>query len=154
MKEQELLNDLINNLNEKDFDLEVWKERAIMLMNRIFGPQDSRIKRIQDLHADYSSWSLRDTSGRGALEACKKKAHQIIKAAVEELELFGLPEQNTPDEDQKLELLEDLLTVKEYKTLRSLLTDKSGNQDEKLMKFLAGLGQEKITTALVRLLRG
>lgn len=95
MKEQEkkyvkLLDKQIAKLSDNTFDLDAWKSSTIYLLTLIFGKEDPKIKEVEDLKIDYSSWALRDSgSGYKPIETCKKKGHEILEIAKDELELFG-----------------------------------------------------------------
>ncbi|MEQ8531325.1 MAG: hypothetical protein RIB86_05720, partial [Imperialibacter sp.] len=85
---------LEDKLNEKEFDLEAWKASAVSLFSRTFGATDPKIKQIHDLKIDYSSWALRDApSTYHPLDSCKKLGREVVLSAIDEIELFGLPEQ-------------------------------------------------------------
>ena len=112
-KEIEILKQQITKLSAKDFDLEAWKKYSIVLIARIFGDKSQKIKQIESIEYDYSSWALRDTSGSSSyMETCKKLGEEILKASINEIETFGLPEK-----DQKIE------TSKLYDSIISSLQD-------------------------------
>jgi hypothetical protein len=122
---------LEEKLSEKDFDLEAWKAAAIGLFSRTFGELDPKIKAIQQLKIDYSSWALRDApSTYHPIESCKKLGREILLAAIDEIELFGLPDQ---------------------KDLRKLLTEVYSEEEVKQMVELAGV--EKKEAELKKLLQ-
>ena len=76
-------------ISDKDFDLEAWKSSAIPLISRIFGERSGKVVQLESLKIDYSSWALRDApSNYQPLESCKRKAKEIIQAAIDEIELF------------------------------------------------------------------
>ena len=64
-KEISILKEQIERLNEKQFDLDSWKNQTVIFLERIFGKESSKVKLIRELHYDYSSWNLRDTTGAG-----------------------------------------------------------------------------------------
>ena len=99
-KEIQLLKTQIGKLNNKDFDLDAWKKSTIIILARIFGENNLKIKQIESIEYDYSSWSLRDTTGFNTyLDSCKKLGREILQASVDELETLGLPKTvDTPDE--------------------------------------------------------
>lgn len=88
-----LLKKQISKLEAVDFDLEAWKTSAITVLHRIFGESDSRSKQIDNLKIDYSSWALRDSSSNyNPVETAKLKGKEIINTAIDEIEIFGAPE--------------------------------------------------------------
>ena len=104
MKDQEkkyvqLLDKQIAKLSDDTFDLDAWKSSTVYILNLVFGKGDPKIKEVEDLKIDYSSWALRDSrSDYKPIETCKKKGHEILEIAKDELELFGItrPGQNGP----------------------------------------------------------
>lgn len=87
-----LLQSQIDKLDQPDFDLEAWKSSTTSVLTRVFGGSDVRIKQINELKIDYSSWALRDSNAQyKPVESCKRKGGEILKTAIEEIELFGLP---------------------------------------------------------------
>lgn len=91
-QEIQLLKTQIEKLKAKDFDLDAWKKYTIIILARIFGDNSQKIKQIESIEYDYSSWSLRDTTGSNTyLDSCKKLGREILQASVDELESLGLP---------------------------------------------------------------
>ena len=85
-----LLDKQIDKLSDKDFDLDAWKSSASYLLNMILGPEDLKIKEIDKLKIDYSSWALRDSSSTyKPVETCKKMGKEIMEMAKDELDLVG-----------------------------------------------------------------
>ncbi len=152
MKRQEidLLTEQINSLARKDFNLEAWKAHTIIILERIFGSESSKTEMVKDLKYDFSSWSLRDTSASGKEQSdpVKQLAKEILKAAIDELKLSGTPT-ITGKENEVWDILENELTGKEIKELKSLAKK---SDTEKIKLFLQHLGQEKTTTILTVLL--
>ena len=62
-------------------------------MQRVFGERDPRIKQVENLKIDYSSWALRDSNSHyKPVETAKLKGKEIMITAIEEIEIFGAPE--------------------------------------------------------------
>ncbi|RED98970.1 hypothetical protein [Marinoscillum furvescens] len=115
MKQQyiRLLNNQVEKLSAEDFDLEAWKSSTETVLTRIFGPEDPRIKQIQQLKIDYSSWALRDSNaGYQPIASCKSKGKELLITAIEELETFGVP-------TSQGQVLEEFFTASEIKILLS-----------------------------------
>ncbi len=139
-KEIAILKQQITKLNEKDFDLESWKKYSIVLIARIFGDKSQKIKQIESIEYDYSSWALRDTSGSSSyMETCKKLGEEILKASINEIETFGLPEQEKNIEtsqiyDSIISSLQDELKGYQFKEIISTIkSDKKPDVKKKLM---------------------
>jgi DNA-binding ferritin-like protein (Dps family) len=95
MKSQyiKLLKKQITKLEDESFDLEAWKTSAISVLQRIFGETDPRAKQIDNLKIDYSSWALRDSNANyKPVETAKLKGKEILNTAIDEIEIFGAPE--------------------------------------------------------------
>ena len=60
---KQVLANLLSDLESKTFEIEAWKQKATLLIKRIFGDNDPKLALIEELHYDFSSWSLRDSSG-------------------------------------------------------------------------------------------
>jgi hypothetical protein len=151
-KEIALLKEQAERLNDKQFDLESWKNQTVIFMERIFGKDSSRVKLIKELHYDYSSWNLRDTTGAGqSKDPVKFQARGIIEATIEELEKLGLPE-GKAESSRLMELLMDELTGRQMKEIENILQSENPDRQEHIAKILELLDKEKLANMLVRLL--
>ncbi|MEP1096721.1 MAG: hypothetical protein ABJG78_16510 [Cyclobacteriaceae bacterium] len=91
-----LLKKQIAKLDDEHFDLEAWKSSAISVLSRVFGKDDLRAEQIEQLKIDYSSWALRDSNANyKPVETAKLKGREILNTAVEEIEIFGAPENHS-----------------------------------------------------------
>lgn len=141
-KEITILRKQIERLGIKDFDLEAWKKFTIVMLARIFGDTSEKIRQIENIEYDYSSWSLRDTSGSSAyLDSCKKLGRKILEASIEELEAFGLPEKS--DEGDAffqiiIDALKDELKGSQFRDLKTIIlkTKKEEEMKEKVREIL------------------
>lgn len=160
MKEIKLLENQIQKLESKDFDLEAWKQYTVVLLARIFGDSNQKIKEIEKIEYDYSSWALRDTSGSSSyLETCKKLGKEILVASIDELTAFGPPDKNIATEDAVsidviVEALESELKVSQFKEI-GLIVNKNTDADkkrellsEKLKSFGASISDDLLTAIL------
>jgi len=138
-KEIKILQAQIDKLDEKEFDLEAWKKYTIIILDRIFGYNSQKVKQIESIEYDFSSWSLRDTSGSSSyLETCKKLGQEILEAAIEELKIFGLPEES-----------ED--TVELFNAIDSALNDElKGSQYKEIIKILTSLKKPASKNSLIQ----
>jgi hypothetical protein len=153
-KEISLLKEQIERLDEKKFDLDAWKNRTIIFLERIFGKDSPKLKMIKDLHYDYSSWSLRDTVAAGSArdkDPVRIQAKEILEAIISELENLGLPDQK--QEKLKIrELLEDELTGKQIKEIDAILNSEDQDKNKKITEILEGLNKESMVAIIVKLL--
>jgi len=153
-KEIALLKEQIERLGEEKFDLEAWKNRTVIFLERVFGKDSPRLKMIQNLHYDYSSWSLRDTFAGGSAkdkDPVRIQAKEILEATIAELESLGLP-QEKKDKAKVRELLEDELTGKQMKEIDALLMADDADKTEKIAAFLEPVGSETLAAVIAKLL--
>lgn len=153
-KEIDLLKEQIERLNQDKFELDAWKNRTLIFLERIFGKESPKLKMIQSLHYDYSSWSLRDTYASGSeknIDPVRIQAKEILEAILAELEALGVPGEKK--EQQKIrELIEDELTGKQLKELNALLTSDHENITESIAGILETLPKETLTAIIAKLL--
>ena len=153
-KEIALLKEQIARLDEKNFDLEAWKNHTIIFLERIFGKDNSKIKMIKELHYDYSSWSLRDTAAAGKTkdkDPVRMQADEILRATVAELERLGLPE-NKKEQEKIWELLQDELTGKQVKEIETLQKSEDSEKTKKIADILEKLEKENLALTIAKLL--
>ena len=153
-KQIAILREQLAKLDEKKFDLDAWKTHTLIFLERIFGKENSKLKLIQDLHYDYSSWSLRDTAAAGKTkdkDPVKMRAREILEATIAELETMGLPEEKK--EQQKVwELLHDELTGKQVKEIDALVKSDDKEKTRKIGEVLENLDKENLSLLIAKLL--
>jgi CO dehydrogenase/acetyl-CoA synthase alpha subunit len=153
-KEITLLKEQITRLDDKNFDLEAWKNHTVIFLERIFGKNSSKIKMIKDLHYDYSSWSLRDTAAAGKtkdIDPVRMQADEILRAALNELQSFGLP-QEISEKLKIWELLQDELTGKQVKEIEILMKSEISEKTKKITEILETIEKENLAKTLAKLL--
>jgi hypothetical protein len=149
-----LLQEQIERLKEKKFDLEAWKNHTIIFLERIFGKENSKLKMIKDLGYDYSSWNLRDTAAAGKTsdkDPVLLQAEEILTAAIIELKTLGLP-QTKKEKERIWDLLNDELTGKQLRALETLVKSEDADKNEKITNILEELEKEKLALILLKLL--
>jgi len=156
-KEIELIKKQIEKLADPSFDLKVWKSTTVMVFDRIFGKDSEKITQIQNINYDYSSWTLRDTSGASASEVVKKLGREILETAIQELEIFGLPEKKESTQigiSAIQSALEDNLRITQYRELLSIISENVQRSDrkKKLNEKLQTYGDETVREVLASLL--
>jgi len=153
-KQIELLQQQIEKLGHKNFDLTAWKTQTAILLARIFGEDSQKIKLIEKLDYEYNSWSLRDTSGHSAyLDSCKKLGREILEASVNEIEVLGTPT-GKMDISVVLDALNDELKGSQYKSLlKTLKLEMSNDEKNRLVhEIIREIGEESTRTILVSVL--
>ncbi len=147
-EEIKLLNEQITKLDSKDFDFEAWKKYSLLILTRIFGGNDVKVKQLKGIEFEFNSWSLRDASGNESYEeGSKKLAKEVITAAIDELNIYGLPEQrkagNNDISDELLTIILDEFKGSQVKELRKILNSKSNLTEKKrlIKELIEELGE-------------
>jgi len=135
-KEVHLLKKLIEKLDDKNFNLDAWKSSALIILARIFGENSQKLRQIEKIEYDYSSWSMRDTSGIPYLQTCKKLGRQVLETAILELETLGLPasevhETGSPETGPILRAFEEVLAASQFREIKAIL---QSNEDDEVIR--------------------
>jgi hypothetical protein len=152
-----VLQDQIEKLAAKDFDLNAWKNFTVLLLERIFGPGSKKIEAIQHIKYDMGSWVLRDETGyTNSMEACKKLGQEVLEEAIVELEAFGAPEEagDAIPFGIILDALQDELTGSQFREIRKALEEDKQTDDRKkiLETKLKGIGSESVYAIVANIL--
>ena len=134
-----LIHRQIEKLEVEEFNLEAWKASTVSILQRILGETDPRIKTIEKLTIDYSSWALRDATSRyNPEQTCKKKGKEILENLTEEIALLGLPNaKKSPDELLKNVLSnESIESIKEKKEVLKILKKEKKEALAKALQIL------------------
>jgi CRISPR/Cas system CSM-associated protein Csm2 small subunit len=157
IKAVEVLQNQIQKLNAKDFDLNAWKNFTTLLLERIFGRETKKIEAIQNIKYDKGSWVLRDETGyANSMEVCKKLGREILEEAILELETFGVPEISADQIDIQMIMtaLEDELTGTQFREIKKALTEEKKIEDKKkiLITKLKSYGPDTVYAIVANIL--
>ncbi len=149
-KETQFLNKQIEKLEAEDFDLEAWKSGTIVLLERLFGVDNQKIRQVEKIKYDQSSWALREAKGsKNMMETCKRQGKEILEIAKDELEYFGTPEevtdaQSAPFKTTIVQAMEQELKIAQYREVVQIIhADKPLDEKQKdLIDALNGYGHE------------
>jgi hypothetical protein len=136
-KEIKLLEQQIERLGAKDFNLDSWKNYTLIILSKIFGNDNEMCKKIEQIDFKFNSWSLRDASGNESYEEGKKRqAKEILQAAIDQLNIFGLPkkEDNEFTETQIKDLLQfllDELKGAQVKRLKNIISSNTSSEEKR-----------------------
>lgn len=135
-----LLNQSLEKIDAKDFDMESWKQYNIILLTRIFGKDNQKIKQLKNLENEYNSWSLRDAVGNKSYkEGTIKLAKEIINASIDEINAFGVPQLTNANIKMDLELILnsilDELKGSQVKNLKAILNSNESETEKKRRVF-------------------
>jgi hypothetical protein len=152
-----VLKDQIEKLEDKDFDLNAWKNFTTLLLERIFGQKTQKVAAIHKIKYDQGSWVLRDETGyTNSMEACKKLGREILEEAIVELEAFGAPEEtvNTIPFEVIQDALQDELTGSQFREIKKALEEERQIEDLKqiLVTKLKGFGSESVYAIVANIL--
>lgn len=153
-KEIKIIERQLERLAGRDFDLDAWKTQTILLLEPFLGENNPVLRRIANLHYDYSSWSLRDTVATTKskdADPVRVQAREILEALLEQIKTMGLP----PDGDRRAEMLEivaDELTGNKRKELEALLASSEPEKEQKVAALFAHLDKETLARLLSKLL--
>lgn len=153
-KEIALLQEQINKLHDKKFDLDAWKNSTSIYLERIFGKENSKSKMIAELAYDYSSWNLRDTAATGKTSEKDPviiQAEEIIAATIAELKTFGLPKPEY-EKEKLLVLLKDELTGKNIREIESLLHGNDTDRISKISEIIELTEKDRLVTIITKIL--
>jgi hypothetical protein len=157
IKAVEVIQNQIQKLNAKDFDLNAWKNFTILLLERIFGRETKKIESIQNIKYDKGSWVLRDETGyTNSIDACKKLGREILEEAILELETFGVPEISADQIDIQIIMtaLEDELTGTQFREIKKALTEEKKIEDKKkiIITKLKSYGSDTVYAIVANIL--
>lgn len=153
-KEIALLQEQIDKLHDKKFDLDAWKNSTLIYLERIFGKENPKLKMIRGLTYDYTSWNLRDTAATGKTSEKDPviiQAEEIMYATIAELKTFGLPKMNT-EKARLWELLKDELTGKNIREIENLLRGEDPERTIKITEIVATAGKERLAAIISQIL--
>jgi hypothetical protein len=154
-KKISLLKKQIIKLDNSDFDLEAWKSSTIIVLEKIFGASNQKIRQIEKIQLDFSSWSLRDSSGSlTKLDTCKKRGKEILEVCIDELESFGFQKEEETVPPAINQALEEHLTISQYKAIKEIMqSDQDKSEQKKLLKEkIEEMGKDKPLEILVEIL--
>jgi hypothetical protein len=134
--EIKLLTDQIEKLGSTDFDFDAWKKYSLLILTRIFGSNDPKVLQLNGIDFEFNSWSLRDASGNESYEeGSKKLAREVLTAAIDELNIYGLPksgkESTKGNTEEIVAIILDEFKGSQVKELRKILNSRSNMVEKK-----------------------
>lgn len=158
--EIKLLKKQIDKLDREDFDLDAWKTGAMILLERIFGPDNEKGHHLEKVKYDQSSWALREAKGsKNMMHTCKMQGREILEIAIDELEQLGLPGEveaakAAPFKRVIVNALEQELKIAEYRELVHIVgaSKKLDEKQKELTEFLHNCGHDTADNILRNIL--
>lgn len=137
------LSQLLETIDQRKFDFDVWKIKASLVIKKLFGESDDKLKLLDALHYDYSSWTLRDQSGSKKADAVKEQARGIIEAAILEISLDS-------EVNPAIEALKKELTGAQMEKLQQLI-QQSDVEEKDVVELMNQISPEIKDRVLARL---
>lgn len=157
-KEIKFLQKQIEKLDAKDFDFEAWKKYSMLQLTRIFGEKDPKISQLNKIDFEFNSWSLRDASGNESYEeGSKRLAREVLQAAIDELDIYGLPEKESDINDfitDIIGIVTDEFKGSQIKKLKVILFSNESEEEKKrrIKELLEELENNSSITILTNVL--
>ena len=149
-----ILKTQLKKLEEDGFDFEAWKTATVIVLTRVFGPRDVKIGRLESIRVEYgSSWSMRAVSGSfDPINSAKKQGAEIVRVAIEELDLYG-EEVISPCGELIESAISEVLKMSDYRKLQELMSaDDQIVKKEELNKFLKKFTKDELVMVLTNIL--
>lgn len=135
----QLLNDRLNEIDQRSFDLNAWKKSTALAVESCFGSNSPQLRAIQNINYEYNSWVLRDESG--VTDPVKTNCKSVLNVIIKELEMTEdiVTESETLNNLQFVWLpFEDQLTGAASKQLKAILRNTNVSEEE-VEKFLKNM---------------
>ncbi|MCU4175165.1 hypothetical protein [Carboxylicivirga sp. N1Y90] len=136
----QLLNEQLNKIDDRDFNLSSWKKASSIIIDSIFGSHSVQSKAIAALNYEYNSWALRDESGKA--DPLKEDCKACMNVIIQQLEIQTEPNPDDNTRNEEFDFIwtpfEDELTGSSLRNLKQLLQDKN-TEKEDIEKFLKNL---------------
>lgn len=151
-KEIRLLREQLSRLNDSNVEFEVWKNQTLIFLERIFGGSSSEVKMLKEVRNDYSSWNLRDATGKEkSKDPARLKAAEILHTIITEVEELGLPKESGQKATIK-RLLEEELTGKQIREIDEILNSDLQEKESKIKDIVEKIGQPGLVSVIVKML--
>ncbi len=151
--------EILLKTNRKDPKFDGWKTKTARLLERIFGKDSSHLKDFKEVRYSLGVFfgSTPDYEFEKAYKKGLNNAKSVLNSIIEELEEFGLPNKEAKESTRKSNevtvnlnqtlninvntVLENNLTVSQYKKLNDILKISDKNKKENMLSnFLISLG--------------
>ncbi|MCG8581170.1 MAG: hypothetical protein MI866_14715 [Bacteroidales bacterium] len=150
-----LLQNQLNQIDDREFDFASWKNATILLITTCFGANSPQVAALDKIDYNYSSWALRDESGTSdpVKRECKTTLSTIIKEFEIRLESNSEGDKITSEAGLDFVWLpfEDELTGASLKKLKSILTQANVSSDE-VEAFLKDLPNQTLVNIIQTIL--
>jgi hypothetical protein len=171
-KQIELLQQQITKLDDKEFDLDGWKNSTIVLLNRIYGDDYPGIKSIEKIKFESGGIAFGDSSSFwDNMKSCKKQGKDLLDACIRELQTFGQPTKKvtsnsginihlTQNQNQTINIqllvsaLENELTVSQFREINEIMNSPESSADKKktIIDKLKSFGSDVASNILANIL--
>lgn len=146
-----LITDRLKKLNSKPFDWVAWKKGTLLVIKSIFGEESAYFNQLNNTDYEYSSWSLRDTSGSG--DPVKSSCAELLEICL--IDLQSRQQHKTQSASEKItKVLENYFPTPLKTDILSIANSELPNfeKSEKLIKTLNQIDKNTTTKVLVDLI--
>ncbi|WP_175576956.1 hypothetical protein [Alkaliflexus imshenetskii] len=141
-----LLEERRKKLDQKPFDWSAWKKGTLLVLKGAFGENSAYHKQLSQTEYEYSSWSLRDTSGSG--DPVKSACAELLDICMIDLKSSSFQQNST--EALAIDSYRKFLPQATIEEIRAILGSDLPpfQQEEKVLNILTG----QDTSTVLRLL--
>ncbi|GAO30566.1 hypothetical protein [Geofilum rubicundum] len=140
-----------DKLDQKHFDWVAWKRGTLLVLQNIFGTDSPYYQQLAETDYEYSSWSLRDTSGSS--DPVKSSCLDLLDIC--RTDLLSHQEGSISTKEKMAKLLSQYLTASQIsKMMEVVKSDIPPHQkNEQIGEILKEFSPELSTKVLIELIR-
>ncbi len=133
-----LLKDRLTKLEDKNLDWAAWKKGTLLVLEKIFGKTSIYVDELDRTDYEFSSWSLRDTSGGG--DPVKAGCKELLEICVTDVSSRPSEKAGTPAQirERVVQTLRQFLDQETLETLETLVNSSTPEmeKEEQMGAFL------------------
>ncbi len=140
-----------DKLDQKPFDWVAWKRGTLLVLQNIFGKDSAYYKQLAETDYEYSSWSLRDTSGSS--DSVKSSCLDLLDIC--RTDLLSQQEGSVSTKEKMAKLLGQYLTGSQISNIMEVVHSEAPphQKNEQIGEILKAFSPELSTKVLIDLIR-
>jgi hypothetical protein len=140
-----------DKLDQKSFDWVAWKKGTLLVLQNIFGTDSAYYKQLAETDYEYSSWSLRDTSGSS--DPVKSSCQDLLDIC--RTDLMSHQESAVSTKEKMAKLLSQYLTDSQISIIMEVVQSNTPphQKNEQIGEILKDFSPELSTKVLIELIR-
>ncbi len=140
-----------DKLDQKPFDWVAWKRGTLLVLQNIFGNENAYYKQLAETDYEYSSWSLRDTSGSS--DPVKSSCLDLLDIC--RTDLMSHQEGSVSTKEKMAKLLSQYLTDSQISKIMEVVQAEvpPHQKNEEIGEILKAFSPELSTKVLIDLIR-